>query len=141
MALPLSREQGAPVLRVSRYKETGELTEVGAWTPDRAGAGCRGSIPAPATVPGRGAGREAEADRWRDAGKLGAAVAAVRMALRTGRRSPADPDSLAPSGFQAPLEREVPPGTATDSNGAEAAHPADGAGEPLWGQERIANEL
>ncbi len=37
---------------------------------------------------------------------------------------------------------EVPPGTATDSSGAEAAHPADGAREnPLWGQERIANEL
>ena len=46
---------------------------------------------------------------------------------------PADPDSLAPSGFQAPLEMEVPPGAATDSNGAEAAHPADGAGESTVG--------
>src|SRR5439155_6432549 len=92
-------------------------------------AGCRGSIPAPATGPVRGAGREAEADRWRDAGKLGAAVPAVRMALRTGRRAPADRDSLAPSGLQAPLEMEVPPGAATDSTGAEAAHPANGAGE------------
>jgi len=57
-------------------------------------------------------GREAAADRCRNAGKLGAAVPAVRMALRTGRRAPADPDSLAPSGFQAPLEMEVPPGAA-----------------------------
>ena len=52
-------------------------------------AGCRGSIPAPATGPARGAGPEAEADRWRDAGKLGAAVPAVRMALRRGRHAPA----------------------------------------------------
>ncbi len=37
MSLPLSRERGAPVLRVNRYNETGELTEVGAWTPDRDG--------------------------------------------------------------------------------------------------------
>jgi len=51
MALPLSRERGAPVLRVSRYKETGELTEVGAWTPDRDGRwmqrfySCAGNCP------------------------------------------------------------------------------------------------
>ena len=29
MSLPLSRERGTPVLRVSRYNEEGELTEVG----------------------------------------------------------------------------------------------------------------
>jgi hypothetical protein len=76
---------------------------------------------------------EAEADRCRDAGKLGAAVPAVRRALRTGRRAPADPDSLALSGFQVPVEMEVPTRTATDSSGAEAAHPADGAGESTVG--------
>ena len=96
-------------------------------------AACRGAVPASATGLVRRAGREAEADRYSDAGELGAAVPAIRMALRTGRRAPADPDSLAPSGFQAPLEMEVPPGAATDSNGAEAAHPADGAGESTVG--------
>ena len=36
---------------------------------------------------------------------------------------------------------EVPPGAATDSTGAEAAIRRMALENPLWGQERIANEL
>ena len=35
MSLPLSRERGAPVLKVSRYDESGELRDVGTWSLDR----------------------------------------------------------------------------------------------------------
>ena len=31
MSLPLSRERGAPVLRINRYDDHGELTETGDW--------------------------------------------------------------------------------------------------------------
>jgi hypothetical protein len=37
MSLSLSRERGSPVLKVSRYDETGELTEAGTWTADGEG--------------------------------------------------------------------------------------------------------
>jgi hypothetical protein len=34
MSLALSRERGAPVLRVNRYAESGELTDAGSWMTD-----------------------------------------------------------------------------------------------------------
>jgi hypothetical protein len=41
MSLPLSRERGAPVLKVCLYDEAGELKDAGTWVTGPQGAWCR----------------------------------------------------------------------------------------------------
>jgi hypothetical protein len=41
MSLVASRERGAPVLKVNRYDETGELKETGTWLADKQGTWTR----------------------------------------------------------------------------------------------------
>lgn len=72
---------------------------------------------------------------------LMAAVPPVQLALGAGRGAPRNDDPLAPDGVGIVLAPEIPARPAVDSS-ADSGPIHRIAGEnPLWGEERIANEL
>ena len=104
--------------------------------------GRRDAVSSPATCAVHGARREAATDQRCFTGKSGISFPLVRVALGAARRPARNLDSLAPAGLQASVAMEVAawghpqiPQELRELIGRVARE------NPLWSQERIANEL